>query len=411
MAVKGNSGGPGRSGNKSDRGGNGTLGAGSDFNVQGPAEGFRDGGRDDMGNKVGAVEQGGGLLGGFFNPGRMAGAGIGTLIGGPIGGLLGGLIGSGMGRGGQRGSWGYTDAQGNRVSAARDMIDGGGRGRFGDRFEGGLLSGIGNSLGIRPAGYRARQAQGGAQMTPDQIRAEMAGQAPRSFAPQPAEPASPSMTPASPAPMTPANIPMSAQPGMMSPPPGQTMPRALTAEDLARLSQVGMGMGAGVGSPATPEEMAFLVRGPDMMPPQQQRPMEPANPALLSRQQPSLADLQNFLAGNAMTSVQAPSPGAQNFNAGVNVGRSDLGTIRPHVSRAQTLPMQGFAPVMDILPSSPPPNAGLLSNPSLLPSRYGGQSFDVNAVRAATAAERARMAAERANRGNTIRREYFTPLQ
>lgn len=378
MAVKGNSGGPGRSGNKSDRGGSGTLGAGSDFNVQGPAEGFRDGGRDDMGNKVGAVEQGGGLLGGFFNPGRMAGAGIGTLIGGPIGGLLGGLIGSGMGRGGQRGSWGYTDAQGNRVSAARDMIDGGGRGRFGDRFEGGLLSGIGNGLGIRPAGYRARQAQGGAQMTPDQIRAEMAGQAPRSFAPQPAAPASPSMTPASPAPQAP----------MMPAAMGQTMPRALTAEDLARLSQVGMGQGAMVGEPATPQEMAFLVRGPGMVMgmggPNAFAPFAPDNPAM-----------------------DATFQGAP----GVSVGRSDIGTIRPHVSRAQTLPMRGFAPVMDILPSSPPPNAGLLSNPSLPPSRYGGQSFDVNAVRAATAAERARMAAERANRGNTIRREYFTPLQ
>lgn len=41
----------------------------------------------------------------------------------------------------------------------RDMFDGGGPGRYGDRFEGGgLLSLLANSL-IRPAGYRQRQGQ------------------------------------------------------------------------------------------------------------------------------------------------------------------------------------------------------------------------------------------------------------
>lgn len=41
----------------------------------------------------------------------------------------------------------------------RDMIDGGGAGRSGDRFEGGLLSDALNASGIRPAGYRARQRE------------------------------------------------------------------------------------------------------------------------------------------------------------------------------------------------------------------------------------------------------------
>lgn len=44
-----------------------------------------------------------------------------------------------------------------------DMIDGGGPGRSGDTFQGGIFSDALNSMGIRPAGYRARQAalQGG----------------------------------------------------------------------------------------------------------------------------------------------------------------------------------------------------------------------------------------------------------
>jgi hypothetical protein len=279
------------------RGGGGNLGS------------FGIGSQDDPGGRAGAgwsalndarqVGGMGGLLGGFFNPGRMFGAGIGSLVAGPIGGLLGGLIGGGIGSGSQRGSWGYTDAQGNRVSAGRDMIDGGGRGRAGDRFEGGLLSGIGNSLGIRPAGYRDRQNAMQAQMTPDQIRAEMAGQAPRSFVPQPASPASPSITPAPPAPQAP----------MMPQAMGQTMPRALTAEDLARLGAVGMGQGAMVGEPATPQEMAFLVRGPGMVMgmggPNAYAPFAPENPA--------------------MDAVFQGTPG-------VNVGQSDLGTLRPGIS-------------------------------------------------------------------------------
>ena len=41
----------------------------------------------------------------------------------------------------------------------RDMIDGGGAGRSGDRFEGGLLSDALNASGIPPAGYRDRQRE------------------------------------------------------------------------------------------------------------------------------------------------------------------------------------------------------------------------------------------------------------
>mgnify|MGYP006908309471 CR=1 FL=1 len=50
--------------------------------------------------------------------------------------------------------WGYTDASGNKVSALRDMFDGGGAGRYGDTFEGAPISGLLNNLGVRPHGYR-----------------------------------------------------------------------------------------------------------------------------------------------------------------------------------------------------------------------------------------------------------------
>jgi hypothetical protein len=89
-----------------------------------------------------------GLLGGFFSPGRMIGGALGGLALGPIGGILGGIIGNQMGRG----RYGYTDAQGNRVSAARDM------------FDGGPFSGALNAVGVRPAGYRARQEAAGPDM-------------------------------------------------------------------------------------------------------------------------------------------------------------------------------------------------------------------------------------------------------
>lgn len=429
MAEKGRSSGPGRSGNKSDRGGSGTLGAGSDFNVQGPARGFRDGGRDEGGNKIGAVEGGGGLLGGFFNPGRMVGAGIGSLIAGPIGGLLGGFIGGGMGRQGQgqRQGWGYVDAQGNRVSAGRDMIDGGGRGRSGDRFEGGgLLSAAGNALGIRPAGYRDRQAMQ-SQMFADQVRAGIgsAGGIP------PVGVTDLTGTSASVAPVSQPVTPQAM---------GQTMRPGLTATDLARLQAMGLGQGALVGEEPTAQEMAALMRGPGMLPgvnpPNVFAPFAPSSPA--------------------MDAVFQGTPG-------VNVGLSDIGTTLPHVSRVPpAMPGAGSMPYADtqsyragMAPaamSQPPMGgqyAGLLSGPGMVPgvdvgapartapsmyqpnpitstrgagtvpatspalppSPYGGQSFDPAAVRAATQAQLERLAAERANRGNTIRREYFTPLQ
>ena len=56
------------------------------------------------------------------------------------------------------GKWGYADESGKRVSALRDMLDGGGRGRAGQRFEGGLLADLANALGFRPLGYQEQLA-------------------------------------------------------------------------------------------------------------------------------------------------------------------------------------------------------------------------------------------------------------
>ena len=45
-------------------------------------------------------------------------------------------------------------------TSLRDMFDGGGAGKFGDKFEGGgLLSMLGNALGIAPLGSREREEQ------------------------------------------------------------------------------------------------------------------------------------------------------------------------------------------------------------------------------------------------------------
>ena len=46
-----------------------------------------------------------------------------------------------------------------RYQGLLDMLNGGGAGRAGQTFEGGGLSGLLNSLGIRPMGYRDRLAE------------------------------------------------------------------------------------------------------------------------------------------------------------------------------------------------------------------------------------------------------------
>jgi hypothetical protein len=117
---------------------------------------------------------------------------LGGLAFGPIGGILGGILGNQMGRG----RYGYTDAEGNRVSAARDMVDGGGPGRYGDRFQGGPFSGLLNAVGARPAGYRARQEAAGPDMGMAEAMAApaMTGTTPATTAVMPPAPTIPPVT-------------------------------------------------------------------------------------------------------------------------------------------------------------------------------------------------------------------------
>ena len=89
--------------------------------------------------------------------------------GGPVA-----MIGSAIDRrreGQSQGGWGYGEGDA-RVSALRDMLDGGGRGRAGQQFEGGLLADLANALGLRPLGYEERLAA--AQQQPSQKRAAKA---------------------------------------------------------------------------------------------------------------------------------------------------------------------------------------------------------------------------------------------
>lgn len=57
---------------------------------------------------------------------------------------------------------------GGGFSNLRDMFDGGGMGRAGQRFEGGPLSGMLNDMGVRPMGYADRMAEQRPQMRPMQ---------------------------------------------------------------------------------------------------------------------------------------------------------------------------------------------------------------------------------------------------
>ena len=57
------------------------------------------------------------------------------------------------------GGMGGGSADRPRYSGLMDMLDGGGAGRSGQRFEGGALSGLLNAVGIRPMGYRDRLAE------------------------------------------------------------------------------------------------------------------------------------------------------------------------------------------------------------------------------------------------------------
>ena len=263
--------------------------------------------------------------------------------------------------------FGYTDAEGNRVSALRDMFDGGGRGQRGDRFEGGgLLSDIGNALG-GPGGFSGSNDNGGGFISPGGLLGGAIGGAffgpfggllggllgrqmgrNRQAVPTPDGGAASLMAPAmAPAPTMPTMRP--------SQPVGMDGMPALTADQIRMLREMGIDVGGMEGEPASHSELAALLRSPgallSMDNPQVGRMYAPQNPG---------ATIQPD--GSSMPRYDVPT------TSGVNMGQPDLGTIRPYVSRStgRIPPMQGFVPVMDIRPPPPappgmatPPNAGV----------------------------------------------------
>jgi len=72
-------------------------------------------------------------------------------------GLLDLALGGTKGDDGKRTKWGYGSGE-NRVSALQDMLNGGGAGRAGDTFQGGPVSELLNTIGVRTMGYRDRLA-------------------------------------------------------------------------------------------------------------------------------------------------------------------------------------------------------------------------------------------------------------
>jgi hypothetical protein len=215
----------------------------------------------------------------------------------------GGLLGSILGRGQV---FGYNGPQG-AVSPFVDMINGGGAGMAGDTFEGGLLSGMLNRAGVRPMGYQSRQGQ--AMMTPQQVRAQM-GNAPSVMAPPPVSTPSTAYRPA-------------AQPSAMP----QPMPTRLP------INMQGMVQGSGQ-TPATGY-------------------VSSAGPAPASM---TTAPMQPIQFGGQSA---APRPY-------VDVGMSDVGTVRPGVSRGsgRVPPMQGFTPNVSTLSTPRPAGMGLGPDPA-----------------------------------------------
>jgi hypothetical protein len=100
-----------------------------------------------------------------------------------------------------------------RFTSLRDMLDGGGKGKSGDTFQGGMMSGFLNRAGVRPIGYADRQAMPTAPMQRPSLREAAAGGAslpprmmmtPNSMSDRAAIAAAPRLVPvaAPPAPMT-----------------------------------------------------------------------------------------------------------------------------------------------------------------------------------------------------------------
>ena len=202
----------------------------------------------------------------------------------------------------QRQRYGYTDESGNRVSAMRDMFNGGGPGQSGTTFQGGgLLSDIGNALG-GPGGFSGGNDNGGGFISPGGLLGGAIGGAffgpfggllggllgrqigrGRQAVPTPDGGAASLMAPA----MAPATSSAPTMPTMrpLQPVGMDSMP-ALTADQIRMLREMGIDVGGMEGEPASHSELAALLRSPgallSMDNPQVGRMYAPRTPALLS---------------------------------------------------------------------------------------------------------------------------------
>ena len=252
--------------------------------------------------------------------------------------------------------FGYDRNEDGRISfgeRVRDMFDGGGRGQPGERFEGGgLLSDIGNALG-GPGGFNRGNNNGGGFISPGGLLGGAIGGA--FFGPlggllggflgrQMGRGRQPVPTPDGNAAslMTPAMAPAPTRPTMRpTQPVGMDGMPALTADQIRLLNELGIDVGGMEGEPASHSELAALLRSPG---------------ALLSMDNPQVGRM--YAPQNPGATIQPDGSSMPRYNvpttSGVNMGQSDIGTVRPFTSRVPTrMPMQGFQPVMDI--SAPPP--------------------------------------------------------
>jgi hypothetical protein len=290
--------------------------------------------------------------------------------------------------------FGYDRNEDGRISLGervRDMLDGGGRGQSGPRFEGGgLLSDIGNALG-GPGGFSGSNDNGGGFISPGGLLGGAIGGAffgpfggllggllgrqigrGRQAVPTPDGGAASLMAPAmAPRPTVPT----------MRPPQLNTAPvnsaHTLTQQDIELLQKIGLAFNAMPGEPATQQEIDALGRYPTPMgAPMSAQPgflSPPASttattdPRLLPIPTPDIADLEAYLSGQPAAMATSPMLSVPARSGSPIRPMSDLPVLRPYVSRStgRIPPMQGFLPVKtDIRPPPPaPPGMNLPVNP------------------------------------------------
>lgn len=256
--------------------------------------------------------------------------------------------------------YGYTTESGERVSALRDMFNGGGAGQAGERFEGGgILSRIGNVLGgpqsdgggMLSPGRIAGGALGGALFGPvgGILGSILGGQIGRNRQPvaMPDETAASLMAPVT----APAPAPAPVAPALASEMYGMTSMPALTAEQIRLLREMGIDTDAMAGEPASHSELAALLRGPGAL-----LGVGGPNAMTTAPMQPGMnvmPDGETFLRQNLAVIPAMTGPS-------MNMPQTDIGTVRPFVSRStgRIPPMMDMPPMRGV--TNPPPMSAML---------------------------------------------------